>query len=365
MKRYISKTGSLLLLLFVSLLLNVILLKALHESKHTKQASEQRSSTLTEMLTNRWSSINDPVHNDSTVQHTPELQLPLENSPMTTDSYAEQVTEPFHYTLAVMISSSPGYSERRDAVRRTWIRGYSKQTRKFFTKFVIGTRGLDRETAQKLEIENLKHDDMVLFPDLLDNYNNLGYKTLAGLIWFDKNVNYSYLLKCDDDTFVIPDKIEDELLLRNGSQGLYWGYFTGENYPLTKGKWAETNWKFCDNYFPYAYGGGYVLSADIVHRIVVNADAMIVYKNEDVSVGAWTVSFHMERKHDVRFDSSYSRGCKNNFLVTHQPELKHFNEKHHLYNTSRKLCAKEELVGQYEYDWTTSPSKCCKWKALH
>ena len=57
--------------------------------------------------------------------------------------------EPDHYTLAVMISSSPGYSERRDAVRRTWMKGYSKQTRKFFTKFVIGIRNLDRETIQK------------------------------------------------------------------------------------------------------------------------------------------------------------------------------------------------------------------------
>ena len=353
MKRYIPKTGPLLLLLFLSLLANIILLQAFFMNK---QANEKGSSIYTEKLTSRWNT--DLVHNDSTVQPTNETQLPLESSSMATDSYTEHVKEPDHYTLAVMISSSPGYSERRDTVRRTWMKGYSKQTRKFFTKFVIGIRDLDRETVQELEKENSKHNDMILFPNLVDNYDSLGHKTLAGLIWFDKNVNYSYLLKCDDDTFVIPDKIEDELLQRDSSQGLYWGYFAGDNRPHKKGKWAEPNWKFCDYYFPYAYGGGYVLSADIIHRIAVNADGMIVYRNEDVSVGAWTVSFHMERKHDVRFDSSLSRGCKNNFLVTHQPEMKEFNQKHHLYSTSRKLCDREQAQ-QYQYNWVVPPSKCC------
>ena len=352
--RYIhkAKTTSLLFLLTLSLLANVILL---YENKHC----EKLSIAPMKYVERKWltGDINK-LYKDPKVQSTPKLQLPLENS---SDSYTEHVKEPDHYTLAVMISSSPGYSERRDAVRRTWMKGYSKKTRKFFTKFVIGIRDLDRETIQKLEKENSKHNDMILFPDLVDNYDSLGHKTLAGLIWFDKNVNYSYLLKCDDDTFVIPDKIEDELLQRDSSQGLYWGYFAGDNPPFREGKWAEPNWKFCDYYFPYAYGGGYVLSADIVHRVVVNADAMIVYKNEDASVGVWTVIYDIERKHDVRFDSSLTRGCKNNFLTTHQPELKRFNEKHRLYSTSGKLCDKEEYATKYDYDWAKPPSKCCKW----
>ena len=355
MIRYVhkAKLASLLFLLSLSLLLNVVLLLTLYENRRLYDAQADALVKLSLSPTKESSSRNE------------ETEGATENINRLHNVTTAQPPDHYTCTLAVMISSSPGYSERRDAVRKTWMKGYSKQTRKFFTKFVIGIRDLDRETVQELEKENSKHNDMILFPDLVDNYDSLGHKTLAGLIWFDKNVNYSYLLKCDDDTFVIPDKIEDELLQRDSPQGLYWGYFSGYNPPLTKGKWTEPNWKFCDNYFPYAYGGGYVLSADIIHRIVVNADAMIVYKNEDVSVSAWTVSFHMERKHDVRFDSSLSRGCKNNFLVTHQPEMKEFNKKHHLYSTSRKLCDKEELAAQYEYDWTKSPSKCCLWTTVH
>ena len=262
-----------------------------------------------------------------------------------------------HYNLAVMISSAPGYIERRNAVRRTWMKGYSKPPRKFFTKFLIGTGNLDTKTIQELEEENSQHHDMVLLHNLEDKYQNLAYKTLAGLVWFDRNVNYSYVLKCDDDTFVTPDRIEDELLKRDHSQGLYWGYFVGYNTPLKVGKWAELKWKFCDTYFPYAYGGGYVLSADVVHRIAANADAMIVYNNEDVSVGAWTVIYDIERRHDVRFDSSYTRGCKNDFLTTHQPELKNFVERHQLFSTSGILCRNEGASEQI-YNWDMPPSKC-------
>ena len=173
-------------------------------------------------------------------------------------------------------------------------------------------------------------------------------------------MNYSYVLKCDDDTFVIPDKIEKELLQRNSSQGLYWGFFDGRNHPEKKGKYVEQNWKFCDGYFPYAWGGGYVLSADVVHRIAVNADGLIVYNLEDVSVGAWTVSFHIERKHDIRFHSSPS-GCRNDFFTTHQSVMKNFEEKHHLYTTSGKLCVKEQKPQHlWQYNWDVPPSQCCK-----
>ncbi len=242
-----------------------------------------------------------------------------------------------HHILAVMIVSAPANLDRRNAVRRTWLNGYEK--RKYHARFVIGTRNLTDYHIQDLVEENSIHHDIVLL-DLDDHYEQLSHKVLAGLIWFDRNIDFSYLLKCDDDSFALLDKMESDLHQRNHSNGLYyWGYFVSHARPFKEGKFAESRWKFCDLYFPYAYGGGYVLSADVVHRIASNAEFLIVYNNEDVSVSAWTISYDMERRHDVRFDTGeWSKGCKNTFLITHKQSIYDLKQKHALYVNSGKIC---------------------------
>lgn len=55
-------------------------------------------------------------------------------------------------------------------------------------------------------------------------------------------------------------------------KGLYWGYFVGRAKAHLSGKWKETDWFLCDNYLPYALGGGYVISYSIIDFIARNAD---------------------------------------------------------------------------------------------
>lgn len=40
------------------------------------------------------------------------------------------------------------------------------------------------------------------------------------------------------------------------------------------GKWQEKDWFLCDNYLPYALGGGYVISRSIVDYVGRNADIL-------------------------------------------------------------------------------------------
>ena len=70
----------------------------------------------------------------------------------------------------------------------------------------------------------------------------------------------------------------------------------------TWGKWAEKGWHFCDTYLPYALGGGYVIAGSLVRHIARNSGAYAVFKSEDVSLGLWTASLNVTRKHDTRFD---------------------------------------------------------------
>lgn len=119
-------------------------------------------------------------------------------------------------------------------------------------------------------------------------------------------MDFKYVLKCDDDSFIRIDSlaheiahlelmylksnlIESNLLhdntspyiranlqtndIKNASKlNLYWGYFQGGANIKTSGKWKENNWIFCDSYLPYALGGGYVLSKGLVMYLARNAD---------------------------------------------------------------------------------------------
>uniref|UniRef100_A0A0K0CXF5 Hexosyltransferase n=1 Tax=Angiostrongylus cantonensis TaxID=6313 RepID=A0A0K0CXF5_ANGCA len=180
---------------------------------------------------------------------------------------------------------------------------------------------------------------------------------------------------------------------------LYWGFLDGRAKPIRKGKWRETDWILCDRYLPYQLGGGYVLSFELVRFLAMNARLFKLYKNEDVSVGAWLAGLDIKYIHDPRFDTEWkSRGCNNEYLITHKKSAadmeklysnvvsfsKIFGENlyvHLIFSTLlpvyegceeaiviiqvnlRVLCDKEfRIRDSYVYDWSALPSECCRRK---
>ena len=298
-----------------------------------------------------------PANNSDTVNQTMAHQTHSQTVSLSRNYHSHLKLIQPHYFLAAIVLSSIGNRDRRDAIRNTWKDGYRNRTH--YLKFVMGTLGVNSEDMDKLRMEEAVYKDMLFFPDLVDEYHSLTRKVLKSFVWMDHNLNYSYLLKSDDDSFILIDRIEDDLRAREDSRGLYWGYFIGNALPKKEGPWAEDKWIFCDLYVPYAFGGGYILSSDVVHRIAVNADGVIVFNNEDVAVGAWTAAFDIERKHDIRFDTTaVSRGCKNSFLITHKQSIEDLQAKHKLYTTTGNICQKEEVWTESEYNWKAPPSKC-------
>ena len=101
----------------------------------------------------------------------------------------------------------------------------------------------------------------------------------------------------DDDSFVVVDKVYDELKHTNYPSGLYWGFFDGRA-PVIRGekeRYRETEYVLCDRYIPYALGGGYVLSANIVGFLADNAAVLRPYRAEDASVGTWLAPLKIHR----------------------------------------------------------------------
>lgn len=85
------------------------------------------------------------------------------------------------------------------------------------------------------------------------------------------------------------------------------------------GKWVEVDWIFCDRYFSYVLGGGYVFFFDFVYYVFFNSKFLKFFNSEDVFLGIWLGLLDIKRLYDIRFDIEYkSRGCKNSNLIMYK-----------------------------------------------
>ena len=211
------------------------------------------------------------------------------------------------YQMLVMVMSNCTKEGRnaRDTIRKTWMQTCHTKEPPCLVKFVMGTLGLPSSTVEDLELERKLNSDLLLLANLKDTPNHQTRKVLESFVWADQNVDFTYLLKTDHDSFVFVNELHKvcyQYHQEKMNRRLYWGNFVinGEVRRFDV-KWAESNWFLSDHYLPYAYGGGYMISADLIRMIAITADYLQLYNNEDVSVGVWLSPYLIQRKHDERF----------------------------------------------------------------
>jgi len=249
--------------------------------------------------------------------------------------------------------------QRRAAIRATWLRLSAQGPTIWRHLFPIGT--LKSNNTLAIYDEQRIHSDLMLLTDVDDRYSNLAAKSIAAFDAAYRLMKFSYILKVDDDSFVrvgaLLKALRDISHLR-----LYWGFLDGRARPKRAGVWHESDWMLCDRYLPYQLGGGYVLASSLVEYLSTNRRLFKLYRSEDVSVGAWLAGLDVHYVHDPRFNTEYrSRGCNNEYLITHKQSI---DDLHRLYSdivTSGKLCGNREyrLRASYVYDWSVPPSQCC------
>ncbi|XP_076636814.1 beta-1,3-galactosyltransferase 6 [Colletes latitarsis] len=277
-------------------------------------------------------------------------------------SNVQELKSKSKFRLVIIILSMPDNLEQRAVIRKTWL-GQKYATVEHL--FVIGTLDILPEQRETLQSEKHKFNDLLLLPRLPDAYATLTKKVLYAFKEVYEHYEFNFLMKCDDDSFVLTHKILKELdkwESKGTRKELYWGFFNGKAQVRRSGPWKETEWILCDYYLPYALGGGYVLSYNLVKFIASNMDILKLYKAEDVSVGLWLAPLaNIERKHDVRFDTEYrSRGCSNQYIVTHKQTIASMKNMFEYFQASGALCAKETRNRMsYHYNWTVPPSQCC------
>lgn len=176
------------------------------------------------------------------------------------------------YFLLIIIITSPDNFIKRNTIRETWLQ-LVKHDESVKHLFVIGTGDLSYEKEKLLTDEYAKHGDILSLNTVRDSYKTLTKKVLTSLVIVDKEYSFKFILKCDDDSFVQISNIVKELKSQfHDKKFLYWGFFNGRATVKRVGKWKEANWFLCDRYLPYALGGGYILSHQLVKYISRNAD---------------------------------------------------------------------------------------------
>ena len=217
--------------------------------------------------------------------------------------------KPFTTYLLIMVPILPKSFHNREVIRNTWYQGLN-DSRDVMLRFAMGTAGLDDSMTSSLATENSTHGDLIYFDNLSESRTALTNKTLLLMQWAYSNVDFSYFLKCDDDTFVFVERMIRVLKNRKSSTRLYYGKFETKTRPKLSGPWIDTTWKLGSTYLPFAVGGGYILSSDLIKLIVENIDYLEWHPNEDTAVGSWLAPYKVERRDDKLICRS-SRTVKN------------------------------------------------------
>ena len=298
--------------------------------------------------------------NSRTADSTRELALGLwSESPasLTANSAVVVVGE-----VIILVHSRINSTLRRNAIRETWLAprmliGYSVQYR-----FLIGGLGAKQVEIRTLDTEQQDHGDLLVLWDVSNSYSSLSNRTLQSMVFINRHYNFSFMLKTDDDVFLNTQRILKDLKTHLPTHRLYWGRSSCYNPLINKGQWRETKWHFCDTYFPYNYGGMYVLSKDLVNLIAENAPYLQTYTCEDVSVGAWLAPYNIVRVDDVRIFSGHNSGrCSRGFIAVHiNHYLAHKQMKRYYNKLRRKGSVCSSICKEQPISWSTITSNCYK-----
>ena len=265
--------------------------------------------------------------------------------------------------LVILVLSTPGGSLRRNAIRGTWLHDSPRGKLKVTVRFLIGARDLSKEQVGNLTAEEEMFHDILFLPRHKEAYSNLTAKVLLGIVWADQNLEFDYLVKADDDSYIRIAKLELALRALHCPPRLYWGYFMGHAIPETSGRWRERHWTICPHYLPYAMGGGYVLSRSLVRLLGRLQHRLKLYSNEDVSLGSWLAPFHVTRHHDLRFNTEgQSHGCNNHYIISHKEKVRGMYNKYVLLKKNGTFCLEEkEIRPSYLFNWSApSLMECCQ-----
>ncbi|XP_047002458.1 UDP-GalNAc:beta-1,3-N-acetylgalactosaminyltransferase 2-like isoform X1 [Schistocerca americana] len=167
----------------------------------------------------------------------------------------------------------------------------------------------------------------IAFVPVTDTYRNLPLKLLAFFKWLKEQswaTQPHFVMKTDDDVFVDTRIVMQELTEKASKSWTWWGSFREGWKPQSAGKWREPAphpWKV---YPPFPCGGGYVLSWDLVERVIYKSQQQEVHmpQGEDVSMGVWLEDAQVwQHKGPCIWECTYAERMEQNLQLCNAGEL--------------------------------------------
>ncbi|KAF5738334.1 Galactosyltransferase family protein isoform 1 [Tripterygium wilfordii] len=221
--------------------------------------------------------------------------------------------------LFIGVLSATNHFAERMAVRKTWMQSSVIKSSHVAVRFFVALNQR-KEVNAVLKEEAAYFGDIVILP-FLDRYELVVLKTIAICEFGVQNVTATYIMKCDDDTFVRVESVLKEIGGISHNKSLYMGNLNLLHRPLRNGKWAVTYEEWPEEvYPPYANGPGYIISSDIA-KFVLELHVkrrLRLFKMEDVSMGMWVEQFNgtvpVQYSHNWKF---CQYGCMVDYYTAH------------------------------------------------
>jgi beta-1,3-galactosyltransferase 1 len=172
--------------------------------------------------------------------------------------------------ILVLISTTHGNTERRKALRETWLSLTQENMGDIRYAFLLGTVP-DAATQVALETESATYRDIIQ-EDFVDSYNNLTLKTMMAFKWASKNCkNAKFFMKTDDDMYVNLNSLKTtvrkySIVLQHSIGGFC--NLTREPVRDNSSKWYASYEMYPHKNYPkYCSGTGYVTSLGVVEKV--------------------------------------------------------------------------------------------------
>lgn len=224
------------------------------------------------------------------------------------------------YGIFVGVLSASDNIQARQAIRDTWGADH-----RLLRVVFVTLRPASNTTLAKLQLEAVKHGDMLMVSEM-ENYYNITHATIAvfrAAVGMGPLVKF--VLKTDDDCYIRVPKLL-EALHDAPPQLLYAGYPLRPTRLHRSGKYAISwsMWPHHDAKVRYAWGAGYVLSADLARFIAAGAPHQItphMVQIEDMAVGLWVESIAKQNNSTIHYHYfHYNGSCDAQSVAVHVKE---------------------------------------------
>ncbi|XP_052072434.1 beta-1,3-galactosyltransferase brn-like [Mytilus californianus] len=236
--------------------------------------------------------------------------------------------------LIILVKSSVGHFDQREAIRSTWGKCHGENVR------VVFLLGYSTEFVEHARYEYAEYKDIVQ-GSFNDEYRNNIYKTLMAYDWVVSNCsNSQFIFFVDDDYFVtLPNLLKFSREKIRSGRDVMFGHKQCNRDPVRSRESKYSKWYISEREYqplilpPFLSGGSVLTHINVVRKLRIAFPYMKPIYLDDVYVSLVAQKLGIKILHDDRFVNSDLRRMDFNFIIS----CHNFNSTDYLYEAWLKF----------------------------